>query len=328
MSKSWNAWDNYSFINTVKEKHKEKENLIFDKVNIGTMQSYVTVTCKIHGDYQYKAYQLLNNNFQCKFCNKKDRHDKLAKKYYDKFIEKAKEKWPNIDYSITTLPKQEDRYRKYKIICPIHGEQEIIDKTFLKCGCPKCDNGINTGKCVNRNYTNEEFINELKNIYGNKYDYSEVNYINWKTKIKLKCDKHGWFYREPARLIHDVRGCPYCNKSLLENDFQKFLDEHGINYIREYSPPFLEKKRLDFYLPKFNVAIECQGRQHFYQNSIYNTKEKIEDIIERDKKKYLTCIENGLTVYYITYVNYNKEYFTILYKDKEMLFNKILENHE
>lgn len=330
MSKSWNAWNNEEYLNTIKEKHKTKENLNFDKVHIDNIHSYVTVTCKLHGDYKYKAYQLLHDNFQCKFCNRENKHNITAENHYNKFIIKAKEKWPNIDYSITTLPKQEDRYRKYKIICPIHGEQEIIDKTFLKYGCPKCDNGINTGKHVDRNYTNEEFINELKNIYGNRYDYSEVNYINWSTKIKLKCEKHGWFYREPVRLIHDIRGCPYCQKSLLENKIANFLTEKNIEYIREYSPEFLGYKRIDFYLPKYNYGIECQGRQHFYQNSIFNElqKLKIEDILKYDKNKYDLCIENGLNIYYITNVNFKDKYFTTLYKDPNELLNKILKDNE
>ena len=330
MRKSWNAWNNDEYLNVIKEKHKDKINLNFDKVYIDNIHSYITVTCKIHGDYQYKAYQLLHDDFQCKFCNKENKNNKTAQKHYDNFIKLAKEKWPYIDYSHTELPNKENRYKKYKIICPIHGEQEIIDTTFLKCGCPKCDIGINKGKAVNRNYTNEEFINELKNIYKNKYDYSEVNYINWSTKVKLKCEKHGWFYREPARLIHDIRGCPYCQKSLLENKIATFLNENNIEYIREYNPDFLGYKRIDFYLPKYNCGIECQGRQHFYQNSIFNElqKQNIEYILKYDENKYKCCIENGLNIYYITNVNFKGKYFTKLYKDPNELLNKILKNNE
>ena len=328
MSKSWNAWSNDEFIKTIKEKHKDKTNLNFDKVHIDNLHSYVTVTCNKHGDYKYKAYQLLGNEFQCKFCNREKRHYETAKMHFDKFISEAKQKWPNIDYSVTELPKRNERYLKFKIKCPIHGVQEVRSSTFLKHGCPKCELGIGVGKSTKRNYTNDEFVQELKRIYGDKYDYSEVNYVNWGTKVKLKCEKHGWFYREPIRLIHDPRGCPYCSKSLLENDLKTFLDEKHIEYIWQHKPVFLGLKSLDFYLPKFNVAIECQGRQHFYQNSIFNTKEKIENIIKYDEKKYNVCLNNGLQVFYLTYVNYKKPYFTKLYRNKEELLNKILENHE
>lgn len=324
------CYTNEEYLKLIKEKYKNSENLLFDKINYITSHQNIIVTCKYHGDLLVKPYHLLNSTYNCPICNRENKENKTAKKYYNKFILKAKEKWPNIDYSITTLPKKENRYKKYKIICPTHGEQEIIDNTFLKCGCPKCEIGINKGKTVNRNYTNEEFINELKNVYGDKYDYSEVNYINWSTKVKLKCEKHGWFYREPVRLIHDIRGCPYCQKSLLEDKIANLLDENNIEYIREYNTKFLGHKRIDFYLPKYNCGIECQGKQHFYQNSIFNglQNQKIEDILQYDENKYKLCIENGLNVYYITNVNFKGKYFTTLYKDFNEMLNKILIDNE
>lgn len=38
--------------------------------------------------------------------------------------------------------------------------------------------------------TNEEFINQLKEKYGDSFDYSLVNYKNNFTKIKVICSKH------------------------------------------------------------------------------------------------------------------------------------------
>ena len=34
MGKSWNAWNNDEYLNVIKEKHKDKINLNFDKVYI------------------------------------------------------------------------------------------------------------------------------------------------------------------------------------------------------------------------------------------------------------------------------------------------------
>ena len=38
--------------------------------------------------------------------------------------------------------------------------------------------------------TIEEFINESKEIWGDSYDYSQVEYKNSKTKVIFKCKKH------------------------------------------------------------------------------------------------------------------------------------------
>ena len=64
----------------------------------------------------------------------------------------------------------------------------------------------------NQPYTNEEFIEKLRAVYGDDYDYSEVNYTNSRTVIMLKCKKHGdVFERLPSNLLKGW-GCPSCNK--------------------------------------------------------------------------------------------------------------------
>lgn len=64
----------------------------------------------------------------------------------------------------------------------------------------------------NQPYTNEEFIESLHAVYGDDYDYSEVNYVNNRTTIRLGCKKHGdVFERLPSNLLKGW-GCPSCNK--------------------------------------------------------------------------------------------------------------------
>lgn len=58
--------------------------------------------------------------------------------------------------------------------------------------------------------TTEEFINDAKNIHGNKYDYSLVNYKNCKVKIKIICNKHGVFEQTPDGHLSG-RGCYKCS---------------------------------------------------------------------------------------------------------------------
>lgn len=40
----------------------------------------------------------------------------------------------------------------------------------------------------------EEFIKKADGIFKGLYDYSYVNYINNKTRVKIGCKKHGFFY--------------------------------------------------------------------------------------------------------------------------------------
>ena len=60
--------------------------------------------------------------------------------------------------------------------------------------------------------------------------------------------------------------------------------------------------RIDFYLPDYNIAIECQGKQHFYENCTFskNNKEDLDLIKLRDKTKYEQCTEHGISILYYT----------------------------
>jgi hypothetical protein len=43
------------------------------------------------------------------------------------------------------------------------------------------------------------FIDKVKLIHGDKYDYSLVNYTNNTTKVEIKCFKHGIFEQTPKK---------------------------------------------------------------------------------------------------------------------------------
>ena len=64
----------------------------------------------------------------------------------------------------------------------------------------------------NKPYTNEEVVERLRELYGDEYDYSQVDYKNGKTPITLRCEKHDVvFSRLPLNLLKGW-GCPACNK--------------------------------------------------------------------------------------------------------------------
>ena len=57
-----------------------------------------------------------------------------------------------------------------------------------------------------------QFIFEAQSIHGDKYDYSEVEYVNTHVPVKIRCLECGSvFLHEPSS--HFVgHGCPKCNK--------------------------------------------------------------------------------------------------------------------
>lgn len=87
-------------------------------------------------------------------------------------------------------------------------------------------------------------------------------------------------------------------KSYLEYDVMLMLKGKGIEYEREKMFAWMGKKRLDFYLPNYSIAIECQGVQHFYP---YGSQDKdFENRKQRDVDKYNECELHDITLVYYT----------------------------
>ena len=63
----------------------------------------------------------------------------------------------------------------------------------------------------------------------------------------------------------------------------------------------------DFYLPEQNIAIECDGAQHFRtQNNDWKYPYKLQDTRKRDKIKDDYCKEHGITLIRIPFWDHSK----------------------
>ena len=63
---------------------------------------------------------------------------------------------------------------------------------------------------MSKGKTTEEFIKEARIVHGDKYDYSNVKYINCKTKVDIICPMHGCFCQTPEAHLRQKQGCPIC----------------------------------------------------------------------------------------------------------------------
>lgn len=63
----------------------------------------------------------------------------------------------------------------------------------------------------NRRKTKEEFIEDSRRVHGDKYDYSQVDYISGHVNIIILCPEHNIFTQTPANHLSG-KGCPSCGK--------------------------------------------------------------------------------------------------------------------
>ena len=147
-------------------------------------------------------------------------------------------------------------------------------------------------------------IEKAKNVHGNKYDYSNMNYINSYTKVEIICPKHGSFYQAPQDHIHSKAGCPICKESKGELLISNILNELNIDYNRQKTFPDLKYKSLlyfDFYLPDYNICIEYDGEQHFKSVDYFGGEKVFEENKIRDKIKNEYCNNNNIRLIRISY---------------------------
>ena len=208
---------------------------------------------------------------------------------------------------------------KMDIICPIHGKFSQVAYDHLKgLGCEKC-------KFKKMTSTTNEFNSKVEEKFPNKFDLSKVDYVNNHTPITVGCKTHGYFTILPSHLLMGF-GCKKCNESRLENEVMGALENNSIDYEFQCNCrifKFLGKQSLDFYLPKYSIAIECQGDQHYAPSSIFGGKVGYEKQLERDAKKLSRCEENGVKLLYFAHYNFESKTPKDTFNSVDELFNYI-----
>jgi very-short-patch-repair endonuclease len=271
------------FISDAKLVHSDKYD--YSLVEYVNRKTKVKIICPKHGVFEQEPNNHINGQ-ECGKCHG-------LYKTNDDFIIEAKtihsEKY---DYS---LIKYIDSKTKVNIICPQHGEFKQLPYAHIYGqGCPKC---------IGLNKTTDEFIKEAKEVHGDKYDYSLVDYFDSREKIKIICKNHGEFIQSPNMHLRN-NGCPICCESKGEKLVRVFLLENKINFIQQHK--FNDCKNIlplpfDFYLPDYNICIEYDGIQHYKPVKAFGGQKGFELTKKNDLVKTNFCYDNRLTLIRIPY---------------------------
>jgi hypothetical protein len=228
------------FITKAEKIHNGK--YTYEKTNYINAITKIIITCSQHGDFEQTPHTHLHGS-GCQKCVGRN-------KTTQDFIKEA-EKIHNGKYTYQKTIYVDSRL-KLIITCPIHGDFEQIAANHLQGrGCPMCN-----GTFLK---TRELFIEEANNAHNGKYDYSLVNYINNKTKVKIICPIHGEFEQTPKNHLTG-RGCPACG------------DMSMVLLKTKTTPQFIEK------------ALKVHNNFYSYEKTIY---------VDSRLKLIITCPIHG-----------------------------------
>ena len=289
------------FIERARAVHGDKYD--YSKVDYKYKDVKVCIICPKHGEFWQRPNDHLKGH-GCPSCKGEKLSELNTKSWEELIVDFKLIHGDKYTYDKTTYVNAKTKMR---MACPIHGDFFMRPYAHL--------NGQSCPLCAHRGfkYTKEEFIEKARKVHGDKYDYSNVEYKDKDSKVCIICSKHGEFLQTPHNHLNG-QGCPNCINSKLENKVKSFLEEKKITYIKQYKDKeILGLQSLDFYLPEYNIGIECQGEQHFtpidfggigfeYANKNFDLN------LKRDERKINICKKHGIKL--IHYHEFEKYFGT------------------
>lgn len=284
------------FVRQAREIHGDK--YTYDDIDSSTfdMRKKVQIKCPSHGTFPVLAVNHVSRKSGCKKCADENL-SVLKSKGAEKFIEESKLRFGDA-FEYIDIPYKNQK-SIVKLRCTYHGVVfDVCANNHLSCesgGCTAC-----TAEHKRRYVISwPEMLQRFQSVHGDKYDYSQVQYVNRQEAITVICKEHGPFPTRAA--LHELgSGCPICGKwrrvakichylSLMNI---KYKTEHWYSDCRRVNP-----LRFDIYLPDYGhsgALIEHDGVQHTVAVKGFGGEEQLKYIQENDTIKNEYCISKGI----------------------------------
>lgn len=218
----------------------------YSKVDYKTINQKITIICRKHGEFEQTPITHKNGS-GCPVCSGN------VKLTAEQFITQAKEVHEEkYDYSKANYKTNN---QKVTIICREHGEFKQTPKSHRKgAGCPICSG--------NAKLTTEQFILKAREVHGDLYNYTKVDYKTTNQKVTIICRKHGVFEQKPNSHISSGQGCPICGGKI------KLTTEQFIVQAKEVHGERYDYSKIDYKDAWKKVTIICREHGDFEQAPI------------------------------------------------------------
>jgi len=104
------------------------------------------------------------------------------------------------------------------------------------------------------------FLKKAKEFHNNFFDYSISEYINSRTKIKIKCPKHGVFEQLPSNHLRNKYACLQCLVEKKKKEKNEFIEKANLVHNNFYNYSKVEYKN-----NHTKVCIICPEHGEFWQ---------------------------------------------------------------
>lgn len=104
-------------------------------------------------------------------------------------------------------------------------------------------------------------IIKFRKVHGKKYDYSQVDFISSKLKVKIGCKDHGIFEQRPDHHL-EGKGCFKCGKGGKKFDLKYVIEQfHLVHPVGLY-----DYSQAEYINAQSDIKIICtKHKTHFFQ---------------------------------------------------------------
>ena len=162
--------------------------------------SPVSIVCRKHGQFIQRASHHLKGH-SCPRCSGVGRYTT------ERYVETARSVHGNrYDYSRV---RYKHKNQMIEIGCPSHGffKMRAGNHIHQASGCQKCANEVRNDST---RLDTRAFVEKSRRLHGDKYDYSEAQYVDAHTHVTVVCPTHGRFQITPAVHANRGGGCKKC----------------------------------------------------------------------------------------------------------------------
>jgi len=294
------------FIERVEKVHGNKYE--YDESSYKNLTTRMRIFCSEHGFFEQKPHTHLSMKAGCPKCGYIIGSMKNLKGWavvLDLFRVAHGDRYEYDEHSYT------DVTHKMRIKCSKHGWfEQLPNSHYAGSGCNKCAvEEVHEKQKIDYS----EFVRRAIDKHGNRYIYSDKDYIDIFHPVVISCKKHGEFHQLP-RDHYRGAGCPKCISSRGENMIRKILQDLNISMVEQKTFTDLKHKnklKCDFYLPEQNIVIEYNGLQHYEPVEAFGGVKALIKTQERDLAKYQYLEEKSISLIIVRYDEENIKEFLI-----------------
>lgn len=304
-----NRGDNYIYIGSY---HRNEATI--DGKNLKRDKNYIRVKCPYCGKEYDVMFNHFNHGSKCpNCCNTYE--NSFAYYIQQELKESLNEYWdwkkntvnpyyiaPKSHLSIILKCDKKDYHDSYKTT-PAHFKEGRR--------CPYCSH--KSGKVHPKDSFGSLYPEKLKYWDWNKNKKSPYELAPKSSCEKhwFKCEKCGKSFKRKLSVINNTKCgivCDDCGNSRLERETKNILEKYNVFFKQEKTFKNLIGLKngllsYDFYLPDYNLLIECQGIQHKEWQKTWMSKKDFEKQLEHDERKRNYAKENNINLLEIWYYN-------------------------